>query len=520
MMNLAAKTKRPQRQPVSDTYSTPAPIGGWNARDSLATMKETDAVFLENLFPTGSDVVLRRGKVTWSSGLPSTVLSLMPYSSPTLTQLFAASGTAFYNVTAQGAVGAAVVTGLTHSRWQWNEFSTLGGWYLYCVNGADNARLWDGAAWLAVTAVSVPAITGILTTLLVNVNSFKRRLWFVEINSLSAWYLPVDSIGGAATELDLGPIFTLGGTLLAMGTWTLDAGVGIDDYAVFVTSEGQVAVYRGTDPAAAATFALVGVYQLGRPIGYRCLYKYQGDLLIICEDGLFPLSKALLSSKVNPTTALTDKIQPAMVQASKLFKANFGWQTIAWGEQSMLLLNIPLGNNVSEQAVMNTVTGAWCKFTGLNPNCFEQLGDDIYFGGNTTVDLFYGLGTDKGADIVGDALQAFTNLKRPELQKHFTMVRPILRTDGRPAILASVNVDFDQSAPTGAIPAAGGVTGMFWGSMLWGSMFWGGLPLTVQNWIGAASVGYYGAMRVRIAGAGEVVGWTATGYLYQSGGVL
>jgi hypothetical protein len=62
------------------------------------------------------------------------------------------------------------------------------------------------------------------------------------------WYLPVNSISGAANPLDFGAIARNGGYMQAMGTWTLDAGQGADDYAVFVTSMGEVIVYNGTDP--------------------------------------------------------------------------------------------------------------------------------------------------------------------------------------------------------------------------------------------------------------------------------
>jgi hypothetical protein len=43
-----------------------------------------------------------------------------------------------------------------------------------------------------------------------------------------------------------------------------------DDYAAFITSEGQVAVYSGADPASSTTWSLVGVFDIGAPIGRRC----------------------------------------------------------------------------------------------------------------------------------------------------------------------------------------------------------------------------------------------------------
>ena len=79
-------------------------------------------------------------------------------------------------------------------------------------------------------------------------------MWVIENDTLSAWYLPVDSVGGAATEYDLSGIFRLGGYLLAGGTWTMDAGEGVDDYWIAVTSEGEVVVYQGTDPSSANTW--------------------------------------------------------------------------------------------------------------------------------------------------------------------------------------------------------------------------------------------------------------------------
>ena len=43
------------------TTSVPAPIGGWNARDSLANMNPMDAIQLVNFYPTPTDVTMRKG---------------------------------------------------------------------------------------------------------------------------------------------------------------------------------------------------------------------------------------------------------------------------------------------------------------------------------------------------------------------------------------------------------------------------------------------------------------------------
>ena len=94
---------------VASVASLPAPIGGWNARDSLANMEPTDAVTLENFFPTPSSVVMRGGYTKWATGLGGKVQTLMAYSAAASEQLYAIAATtnALYDVTSAGAVGAA-----------------------------------------------------------------------------------------------------------------------------------------------------------------------------------------------------------------------------------------------------------------------------------------------------------------------------------------------------------------------------------------------------------------------------
>ena len=62
---------------AATTASIPAPLGGWNARDSLAEMSPMDAVQLTNFFPTPSDVTLRKGYTKYSTGISGQVNTLM-----------------------------------------------------------------------------------------------------------------------------------------------------------------------------------------------------------------------------------------------------------------------------------------------------------------------------------------------------------------------------------------------------------------------------------------------------------
>ena len=398
---------------VVNVASLPAPIGGWNARDSIANMPIADAVTLENWFPGVSNVTLRGGYSRHVTGITGQVESLFNYAGAATQKLIAAVSTGkFYDVTSAGAVGAAVVSGLTNGRWEHQNIATSAGNYMYCVNGVDNPQLFDGTTWTAITAISVPAITGVTTTTLDNVTLFKNRLWFIEKNTLKAWYLPTSSIGGAAQVIDMSSVARLGGYLVSLMTWTIDAGYGVDDNLVFITSAGEIIVWRGTDPASAATFALVGVYSFGQPVGSsygkRCLYKYGGDILVLSQDGLFPLSSALQSVDIDRSVALTDKIRGAFKYATQTYASTFGWCIVNFPKQNATWVNIPVTVGTQQQYVMNNITKAWCNFTGWNANCWQVLNDNPYFGGNGFVgkawDSTY---ADNSTNIATNALQAF-----------------------------------------------------------------------------------------------------------------
>ena len=123
-----------QRKQVAKTVNLPAPVGGWNARDSIAAMPVKDAVIMDNFFCMPTSVAVRNGMSKHATELPDTVESLMVYEGAS-TKIFAASGTEFYDVTSAGAVGAAVVTGLTNARWNHINFGNSGGRHFYACNG-------------------------------------------------------------------------------------------------------------------------------------------------------------------------------------------------------------------------------------------------------------------------------------------------------------------------------------------------------------------------------------------------
>ena len=309
----------PVKKKSSGSVSLPAPIGGWNARDSLADMPATDAVYLVNWFPATTECILRSGYSQWATGITGTVETIMDYEGGSSSKMFAIANGSVYDTTAQGAVGAAVLTGLSNSRWQYCNVATSGGNFLYMANGINTPYLYNGTTWTSITGASTPAITGVTTTTLNNPILFKTRVFFTQTGTLKTWYLPTTSVGGAAQSIDISQYAYKGGYVVQHATWTLDAGYGADDYYVIYTSKGQIVVFKGTDPSSASTWAMIGVWDLGAPVGTRCMYKYGGDLLLLGTDGLTPMASELQSSRLDPRVALTDKIQWAISESISLY---------------------------------------------------------------------------------------------------------------------------------------------------------------------------------------------------------
>jgi len=512
-----AQTSTLVQRTAARVASLPAPVGGWNARDSIANMEPIDAYQLTNFFPSVNNVVLRGGFENWATGITGQVQTLVNYSTGTTDKLFAWAVGSIFNVTAQGAVSAAEVTGLTNAKWEHINVTTAAGSYLYCVNGVDAPLLYDNSTWASITGISTIAITGVTTTTLSNISLFKNRVWFIQKDTLKAWYLPTSAVGGAAQVLDMSQIAKYGGTLVDLDTWTLDAGYGADDNLVFVTSNGEIIVWRGTDPASDATWALAGVWKLGSPVGSRCMIKYSGDLLIITLDGLLPLASALQSSRLDPRVALSNKIQGAITTATTSYGANFGWEILYSAKNNALWINVPITEGQQQQYVMNNITKNWCNFTGWNANCWETFNDDPYFGGNGVVCKAWDDGyIDGTSNISANAFQAFNYFESRGVKKYFTRARPSIFTNGTPAILVGMNVDFDTQDTAASISIASSSYGR-WDVGTWDSAIWGASLEITNNWQGITGIGYCGSIQLKSASSGLQIEWASTDVVYQTG---
>jgi hypothetical protein len=306
-----------------------------------------------------------------------------------------------------------------------------------------------------------------------------------------------------------------------MGTWTIDAGYGVDDLAAFVTSNGEVAVYKGSDPSDPNDWSLIGIWQIGQTFNRKCMFKFGGDLLVLTEGGLVPLSAGLQSTRLDPRVNITDKIFFAISQATSLYSNLYGWQINYYAKQNMLILNVPAISG-TEQYVMHNITKSWARFTNIPANCWELSGDDMYFGGDGFVGKFYDTNADAGQNIRAFAQQAYSYFDSRGQQKRFTMVRPILQTDnGVPTVLCGISTDFDTVDLTNQISFNPSILSIgLWDIAEWDETNWGGGLVTTKIWQGVTGIGYAGSVSLNVASQAIELRWASTDYVMERGGVL
>lgn len=670
--------RQAKRRATTAIASVAAPVGGLNARDSIANMEPTDAILMDNWVPGTTSVNIRNGYLSWATGIGGPVNSLMHYRSATAAKMFAASGANIYDATAQGAVGAAVATGFTSDKWQYVNFSTPGGWFMPMVNGSDALEIYDGTNWYSnvpniktisalqtngqktitnlTTSGSAPytdsatlndvyglvvgqpiTIAGVvpsahngtftITTIVGNVVSYvvspsvnpgaitnfasatfvnnvapftdkatlnnvtglfvgdtivvagvanaghngaftiativgndvtyqvspsvnpgltgsiagatltktvkvtgtdtsqfkdvqvyARRLWYTQKNSFVVWYGAVNSIFGALSSIDLSSLFTLGGSLQGMVTWSVTSELSSIQYAAFVSSEGEVLLYSGTNPDSATGFNLVGQFRIGKPVGQRFYAQVGGDVILITQDGLIPLSKAAIFNRQSQSDAISYKITNLVNLDIEQYGSQFGWQVILYPLGNKIFLNSPrTDGTVSIQYVMNTLNNSWCRYTNLPALSWVLHEDEVYYGSNNgTVYLAENGQADGNGPITADVMPAFSYF-RSSRPKIFTAVRPVVTANGqyRPSI--GLGTDYNTAITTSNPTLSSAASGSPWNTSPWDISPWEDAVLTSTDWEWLGGIGSSASMRMTSLTNGLIVQWASTDYTYETG---
>jgi len=538
----------PQAKQVTKTV--PSPIGGLNSRDPINAMPETDAYALINWIPTAVGLTSRSGYMEWTTGVTNPIQSIFQYFAATSTiptnlnygtfpttlpgQVFFATKDGIFNTTNKGAVGATVkaLSGLASAGLLVaNSFTNAAGNWQIVNSEADGYITYDGVSWVSVVAgVGPTQMSGADPTKLVYNLPFKNRLWFVERASTKLWYLPTSQIYGAAISFDVGPFFKHGGAVSYIANWTIDAGTGIDDHLVVVGENGDVLIYKGTDPNTSNAWALVGSWQIGEvPKGRKAWVQYGGDLLLLSTGGLFPVSY-LTRGGANLLQAsdkeYTSKIQKSINADLGAYFNLPGWEVTFVYRNDLIIITVPDNSGgVSKQYAMSTITNQWTVFSGIPVQC-SAVCSGFYLFGTSGSGIKLGLfgGTDaadgtaaNGNPIVGFILPAFTAHGYSGF-KHYLMVRPVFISTSPPVLSMQMNTDYATNAPVQGAAYAVPQTSR-WDVAAWDAAVWGGSPVVFDDWYSVNGSGYVGTLALTTTTVEEAV-LAEISYMMELGGPM
>jgi len=521
-----------QKPRTSELAAFPAPRNGWVSNLNLAQpqAKNADgtnvsgAAVLDNMFPTATGVRLLRGSelyATLGEGDKPT-LSLFAYINGTVEQMFGATEDAIYDITTilipynyeiateddepletdtgdtfgeDSTIGLEVLEATVGGDWIVVQFATAGGTFLRGVNGEDTPFVYDGVTFEETPALTFAAPDAALTPdILFYVWAYKQRLFFLQKNSLNAWYLPVDVIGGELKKLPLGGVFGLGGSILFGASWSTDAGEqgGLSEQCIFVTTEGEVAVFQGANPSSADDWNKVGVYRIGRPLGKQAWIRDGGDLIIATSIGYVRLSEAINRelAALGPT-AVSYPIEVAWNEAVDRRGSN--WHCEVWPSKQMAVIALPTaGEEPAAMFLANVRTGAWCRRLNWDGRCLLVFKERLFFGSEDGKVVEANVsGLDQGEIYTGVCVPLFDDLGSPASLKIAGLARVVGLAPVGVKTTVSMQVDYFVSLPSppNAAPIP---VGSEWGNAIWGTSVWGAAREMKprQEWVSVGGSGY------------------------------
>lgn len=474
-------------QQVLKTQIVPAPQGGVNALDMLASIGPTDSIYQYNLIPSQYGCRARTGLSSWATAVGTgNVNTILPYNGSigANDKLFAAGKNGIFDISAQGTnnPGALVTFGNTGTLAGFGGFqnmATLGGHFMaYCDELNGYYLYTEGTGWAAVTTGQV---TGVNPNTFVWPCLYQNRLWMVQGGTATAWYLPTGAVIGAATQFNFGTVFRRGGYLVGLYTWTLDGGNGINDYLVAISSAGDVAIYQGSDPSVATSFSLVGVWYIGPPpSGRRIAGIFGGDIYLLSSYGLLPLSKLIAGILIqNQSEYLSRKINPLIVNEMATQRTTMGWEVRLIPDQNLLLISVPTTVNPYIQFVQSLNTEGWAIYRNIQYNTGDAWDGNFYIADQAGNVNWHTGNTDNGAAINWSMLSSYQEYQEIGSYHLIDFIRPVFLGVVQPTYAVLAKYDYDLSEVV-ATQIAGPSPGPAWDVSKWDVGLWGGgeIPLT------------------------------------------
>lgn len=487
------------QQQHSIAGAIPASNKGINAVDSLAEMAPEECVYTYNLIAQDYGMEVRAGNTEWANGWTGTAKTIVTFQGAITSQdkMWVVDENGIWDVTTDGeeAPTNAVVTDTL--TWSTTGDAGISSYITYSTDGdaqfvllcdmKNGYYVWTQSTdtWAKVTLggggtqISVGDPTDF-----VFVMAWKERVWFIERETSKAWYLAVNTIYGAATAFVFGGQFIQGGNLRSIYNWTLDGGVGIDDYLVAVSGAGDVSIYQGTDPASVSTFSMVGTWNIGKvPAGSRIGRQFGGELFLLSSYGLLPLSALIKGSSTTDLEIYTSrKITPYLRASFDAVIDEFGWHVPVHPKKSLLYINAPKPTDSDQIGYcMYFGNAAWSMVRGLAKNHTVEWQGEVYWTDGSSlwhetgnVDKVYIDTNDGDAEAIPwDSLTGFHSLGETSRFKRVHYIRPNFIAESTPSYEVLARFDYNINEVPGSPVQSFGDTGSF-GTGVWGTSLWAG----------------------------------------------
>lgn len=493
-----------------ELVTLPAPTRGLVLNENETFMQPAGAVVCDNWRPTMRGLSLRGGSIVWAS-LPETtpIISAFEYASGIVHKMFFANDTKVYDVSSNLPV--LVKDGQTNGNYTASQLANAAGDYLIAVNDAGDFPLrYDGAAWTTLNADEItgpPGSTVEHGANLVNVCKYRNRWFFIEGNSMNAWYLPLNAVQGALAMIPLSGAATKGGKLLFCASWSIDAGDGIDDKLVFATDQGELLIFTGSNPADINFWRQEGRYEVSPPLGKNAHISIGGDLLIATVDGIVPTSGAITKSRAELELAAISRQIKNMWRAEVLDKRDRPWTLCKWDEYGGIFVTWPGGDPGKRYcAVVNAATGAWARYTGWDAMCFAKMRGDMFFGtqGGKVMQADR-TGYDNGLPYVASLVGGWEMFSSPGQMVTWRQARLSFSARAGEPFRPQVSGCVDYVVTLPPSPLAGADPGLLdlWDEGLWDAAQWDAATPptpTIRNtgWVSVGLTGYTHAPVVQV----------------------
>lgn len=498
----------------STTATISAPTGGWNTRAPLDQMGPEYAIKMINAFPDDGFVRTRKGyiqhcAITANTSDVNTLVEL-PLGNGAR-RLIACAGTSFYDVS--GASSVALGPTITNSTWQHVLINNK----IMFFNGTDSPQMYDGTTW------SQPSFNGqtqtITPSLLIQGCQYKSRLFVVEKDSAYVWNSNTSAFQGQMHRIDYSYLLQRGGTVQFVASWSRDTGLGLSDYFVIVSSEGEVLLYSGSNPEDATNWSIAGRFFLPEPVAGRRAYLGLGsDLLIIHKAGITPLSALLAGGNSSTYASITANINQAFLAAAQDYGGSDGWCAAYHSGGKAVYFNIPIPN-VSQQFILNPDRGAWAQYTGMQAKVWSTFGDGVYFGGTNGRIFKAETGSlDNGAPIRSEVHIAYNYFKDRARIKRFTMIRPHVKSAPGETFSIGIDVDFQEAIFT--YTTQNNEVTFDWNTGLWNQALWSAPKIRGEDVYSLTAFGRAASISFAFESTTGPYEFYAAAITYETGGLL